>query len=165
MAEKTPTLARAGDALTLAVRDLELSYQASDEERRVKALFFTLLDENPVCDRKNITLAAIEQLTNDSRVSKWWGKPGFKQWFCNHVEVAAKAEFILDKLLDSFRMIADSEDPKSFGAKVQAAKLLADMRGHTAKATKTRVLDAEIPQTQEELEAYVSKLESATGRK
>lgn len=156
--------AKAATQVQDAVRALDLLYCPADDERRLKAQFYAALEENPVCDRDEVTVAAVIQLTGDGRVSAWWGKPGFREWFCNKDEFKAKCDFALDLLLDSFVEIARSDDPKSFGAKVQAAKLLAELRGHTGKGVKTKVLDGEIPTDPDELEAYVDKLE-ATRRK
>ena len=142
-----------------AVQALEALYQPSDAERRLKASFFAALEDNPVCDRKGVTAAAVELLTNDSGIHRLWGRPRFKEWFTNTSEFAAKCDYVLDQLLDSFEAIALSDDPKSYGAKVSAAKLLADLRGHTSKVAKTRVLDGEIPTDPDKLLEYINTLE------
>lgn len=157
-ATKRPTFVSA----TERVRDLatEISYIPSDPEKELKALFTVALEENPITDWNSLSPSVIEELTKDPRIHKWWPKPGFREWFSNRHEFRAKGEFILDKLLDSFLQIALSDDPKSFGAKVQAAKVLAEITGKTQKAAKIRVLDAEIPDNPTEIKAMIKQLEA-----
>jgi hypothetical protein len=164
MAEKRPTFNSIVEKATEAVQGLELSYSPTDQERRLRALFYVALEDHPVADADNITPALIEQLTNDSRILKWWSKPGFKEWFQCRVTLQAKAEYALDLLIDSFIDLARSDDPKTVSAKVAAAKLLAEMRGHTGKAKKQQALDVSIPETKEELEAYVKKLQAVSNK-
>lgn len=162
-ATKRPTFV----AATEAVRDLAVevvSYQPSDVERQLKAQFQAALEDNPVCDKDNVTAAAVAQLTNDSRIYKLWSKPGFRDWFCNRHEFIAKANYTLDLLLDSFRHIALDTNPKSYGAKVQAAKVLAEITGKVSKGVKTKVLDRDIPDDPEELEKFAADLETKTRR-
>jgi len=157
-ATKSPTFLQAGEQIVALAADI--SYQPSDAERGLKALLAVVLEDNPARgDWDQLTAAAIEQITNDGRIHRWWSKPGFKEWLTNKHEFLAKSTAILDKLLDSFYYIAADPDPQSYGAKVAAAKLLAALTGRGAKAAKTKILDASIPDEPEELKAYIAKLE------
>jgi hypothetical protein len=164
MAERTPTLSKVMDTASEAIRAAELSYAPSDAERQLKALFYTAQAENPLADLDKITAAMIEQITNDGRIHKWWSKPGFKEWFCNRFDVQARAEYVLDKLLDSFLDIAISDDPKSYSSKVAAAKFLAELRGYTGRA-KTPPPAHGLPSDPDELRAYIKSLEAADPKK
>jgi hypothetical protein len=159
VATKTPSFSQIIDKASEAVQSLEQSYQPTDQERRLRATFWTALEDHPVADADTINPTVVEQLTNDSRIRKWWSKPGFQSWFLCKSEVQGKAEYALDLLLDSFIEIALSDDPKSYGAKVAAAKLLADMRGYSGKVKKAAAIDADIPVERDQLEAFVKKLQ------
>lgn len=160
MAEKTATYIAAPTKVPEIRRDLELSYSPTDGERRLKSSFIVALSENPVADAEHITAALVEQLTGDPSIHKLWAKPGFKLWFTAVNENRAKAEYTFGRLLDSFEMIALSDDPKSFGPKVQAARVLADILGYSAKSKPAKASDDELPSDPEELRAYIDKLEA-----
>lgn len=156
-ATRTPTFSADIEKVTELVQ--ELSYSPNGEERRAKAKLIAALEDNPVTDWASLTSAAAVQLTGDERIARWWSKPGFAEWFCNKNEFRAKAEFLLDVMLDGLVELAASSDPRTFSSKINAIKVLVEITGRGAKSSKVKVLDTEIPTDPDELREYIAKLE------
>lgn len=97
----------------------DLTYIPSDDERRVKASFWKRFTDTPICNPNAITLAAAQSLLNDSRLDRWWSKPGFKEWFANQEEWRERAEYIAQLALGVFENLLT--DPATQAATKYAA--------------------------------------------
>jgi len=136
----------------------EMLFRPEDSHRRVKAAFWMRMRDTPLRDPDSVTAADVEYLTKDSRISKWWSKPGFRSWFTNNKSMEERFEYLLDRWCDSVDCILYDEDPKSYNAKIHLGKLLIDQTGRAAASRKeVKVLDTTLPQTKEELEEFIKQ--------
>lgn len=134
----------------------DLTYEPSDAERRAKAQFWAKYYDDPKMDRNSISLAAVLDYTGDSRISRWWGKPGFKEWFCNKDEWRQRQEY----LVNLAQSVAEDIllDPKANPtAKVALIKFLTESIGRAeARIRETKMLDAAVHNmTAEQLEEFI----------
>lgn len=135
----------------------DLGFEPTDEQRKAKARLHAVVRDSGIYDVNKLTPAQMADLAGTPDVKKWLLLPGFKTWIVNGSEYLAKAEVLFHKVLDSMIHIAASDDPKSFAAKVNSLKLLADMLGYTNKKVVVRDLGAEIPKDEAELREYIRK--------
>lgn len=139
----------------------DLTYLPSPEQRKLKSAFWLRFSENPICDPRDVGLGTVHQLTQDSRVDRWWGVPGFREWFRNQEEFRERVESMAHLALDTLMVILVTDDPKMSSARVSAAKLLLEVSRKLPSRTATEVgksadkLIAEMDKKQ--LDAYIAR--------
>jgi len=137
---------------------MDLVYTPSHTERRVKAAYIASLEENPVLGDQP-TIASVSALTGDSRIAKWWSKPGFKEWFLNKDEFRQKVEYLATAALDTIEEIMADGDANP-SSRIAAAKLMMEAARKLPKAGDNggKFADDRINEmTQKELEIYIAK--------
>lgn len=131
-------------------------FEPSSAHRQVKAALWVVLSDNPIyADPDSLTAEDVARLVGNKKVLTWWQLPGFREWLFNKNELKAKVDTLFHHLLDSCYLIAVSADPKSFAAKVNLLKLLADLQGLTKKTEAPKALD--LPDDPAELQAIVER--------
>ena len=114
---------------------IELHLNISPEMRDCKTQFWKALESNPICDPDHVTLAAVLQLTGNKKVTGWWDKPRFAEWFCAGDEFEIKLSSAKFSALEALLEIASNPDSPA-SARVAAAKQILDH---------ARVMDKENP--------------------
>lgn len=159
MSEKKPKASlvdTAATALTTAMEDL--TFHPSVEMRRIKATFWATQLENPTCAPDKVTASDVAAITGDSRISRWWAVPGFKDWLRNKDEWRQRQEYLCSLAQDTAEQIL--LDPHAnANAKVQLIKFLTESVGKAeARVKETKMLDAEIHKmSPEQLESYIER--------
>lgn len=136
----------------------ELTYMPTDGQRRAKSAFWQRFNENPLCDPSDVSLSVVLKFVQDTRIEKWWGSVGFREWFQNHNEFRDRLEYLSHKILDSLEMVLD--DPKAqANAKVNAAKLILEAsRKLPRQAAKVEFLDSQVASMdKKQLQEFINK--------
>ena len=147
-----------GSSLDKFLPDLKdaISFEPSTGHRQVKAALWVVLSENPLfADPDALSAEEVARLTNNKKVLTWWNLPGFREWLLNKNELKTKIDTLFHAVLDSCLFIAASDDTKSFSAKVNLLKVLADLQGLTKKTEAPKSLD--LPDDPEELKLIIER--------
>jgi hypothetical protein len=145
-----PTLEEAVDILV---------YSPSDEEMQAKAAFWGKAHQNPQINPDNITLATVDSILADSRLKRWWGRPGFKEWFTNKDEWVQKLEYAIQVGVDRMIQLFSESDPKLASAQVRAFEVLARLANREpARVKEVKLLDRDIQDMdQKTLNEYIER--------
>lgn len=136
----------------------DLLHNPTDAQRKLKTKFWMRAADNPFLDRANVTQEMVRKITGSEAVLKYWHLPGFQAWFLNQDENREKLEDLYSMALDSMRAIFLSDDPKTYAAKVNALKLLAELAGKfPTAASKDKAAEAVSAMSKEELEEFLAK--------
>jgi len=151
------TVGRNLRALDAAVEDL--LFIPNPEQRRVKAVLYTAIADNPMYDRASLTCEDVILLTGDRRVSRWWREAGFAEWCRNIDEFRQRLEYQAHLALDTLERVLSSDDPKMASAQVNAAKLIIEAASKMPmRHTKEIYADDRIAKmSQQQLEEYIKK--------
>lgn len=135
--------------MSLSNEDLGRSLRPTEAMAQVKARYWAQLSERPLVANAQHTLALVKQLTQSASVESWWRKPGFREWFLNERAVEEKLEWLSHIALAALEDILLNTDPKVQSARLNAAKLVADMTGRSKRSAeddpetkKKRAIDA-----------------------
>jgi hypothetical protein len=101
----------------------EVVFLPSPQMRQTKAVYWTSIAESNLYDKSTTTLAAALDVTNDSRLSKWWSVEGFSRWFCNKEEFRHRVEYLANLALDTIEEILLDSDENA-NARMKAAQLM-----------------------------------------
>lgn len=126
--------------------------------RRTKAAYLAATEENPLLAGQDPTVASVQQVTGDTRITKWWSTPGFRDWFSNRDEFRQRVEYLANLALDTIEdILLDSEANAS--ARNSAAKLMIEAAGKLPKGTeKERYADEQISSmSKKELEQFIRR--------
>lgn len=81
---RTPVVKLDGQQPTaIEVAPEDVVYTPSEAERIAKAAFWQAWSDDPTQAADEIPVARIVQLTGESRLTKWFNKPLFRDWFMN----------------------------------------------------------------------------------
>lgn len=136
----------------------DLLFTPSMAQRKVKAAFWIIHNENPIISKDKINMAYIIQQVDDGRIRNWWGVPGFQDWFLNKEEVRQRIEYLFDVAMDQAEvMLLDQSTQPS--AKVNLIKLLSELADKMpAKSKEIKFLDASIEKMDAaQLDEYIKK--------
>lgn len=110
----------------------DLCYLPTHAQREAKSAFLKRYQDNPLADPTNITLNMVQAILRDPRIDRWWGEPGFREWFTNSEEWREQAENLAFLAMDALKAILI--DPNERGVtKVAAAKAAFEIAGKTAR--------------------------------
>lgn len=122
----------------------EVIFVPSPPQRQVKAAFWAKLAESPVADAGNITLAVAQDLTNDTRLQKWWRVEGFQDWFTNKTEWKQRLAYLADLSLDTAESILTDPNAQA-SAKVRLIEILARLANkEPARSKEIKYLDKDV---------------------
>lgn len=141
-----------GDALD------DITFEPNPEMRKLKATFWTQYSTNPMMSKDKVTMAAIQEATNDTRIRSWWAIDGFKDWFCNKDEWRQKQEYLAGLAQDCAEKIL--LDPRANpNAKVALIKFITESVGKAeARIRETKMLDAQVhDMSPEQLQEFLMK--------
>lgn len=144
------------DIIDLATQ--ELTFLPNPEQRRTKAAFWAVMEENPLVDRENVNQELVIRITGDTRLKRWWGIPGFRQWFTNQEEFRQRMEYLSNLVLDTYEDILS--DPKANpSAKVAAGKVILEVaKKMPSKQNEPVYADANINNmNRKQLEEFIRK--------
>jgi len=152
-------------ASSLIGASADLVFIPSPPQRQTKAKFMVSLEENPSVDPSEVSLAAAIQITGDSRLEKWWKRPGFADWFRGKEEFKERLEYLCQLGLDTAEDILLSDDPKSVNAKVSLIKVLLESGGKMpAKGKEVKFLDEAVQKmNKQQLEQQLKRLKLIQG--
>jgi len=126
--------------------------------RKWKIKFWAKYVPNPLTDVSDITIYDIDEIIRDSRISKFLGQPGFREWFLNTDENREKLEYLFQISLSvAEEILLDTESNAS--AKVNMIKVLAELANKfPSKTQQERFVDDEINKmSASQLEAYLAR--------
>jgi len=135
-----------------------LVYVPDEDAKSLKAAFWAKAKDNPLVDPNSITLATVQQLLGNTKVSKLWHLDGFAAWFSNGEEWRQKLEYALNVALDE--MIDLLRNPGTMGsAKVRAFEVIARLADREpARVKEVKVLDDDIKKmSQKQLREFIEK--------
>lgn len=137
---------------------VDITFLPSPEQRKVKAAFWATFADNPLADADNITKASALQITNDNRINRWWGTPGFSEWFSNRDEFRQRLEYLANLGLDTIEEILLDPDANA-NARMNAAKLMLEAASKMPnKWNQEKFLDEHIQRMgARELESWLAK--------
>lgn len=107
----------------------DLVFFPEKDHQRLKAQFWARFESSPFADAASISLSTVQEKVSDPRLRNYWALPGFKEWFLNKDEARERLEYLFSKALDAAEVVLEDLDPKSFSAKVNLIKLLAELTG------------------------------------
>jgi len=123
----------------LAAASQDITFDPTPEMRRAKAAFWSGVEDGDTITLSSpLTLAAATALGADKKLARWWGIPGFAEWWQNKNEFKQRVEYLAQLALDSLEEIVT--DPNaSTTARVNSAKLLLDVANKMPKKTAEEV--------------------------
>ena len=136
----------------------QIVFIPESEHLRIKSAFYTVFDENPVCDSEDITAAQIAQITKSPKIFEYWHLPGFKQWFQNSNELKQQINYLLyDCVKTAHEIIKDPEQNPN--ARIKAIELMFKIADKMPKQYgKVEYRDKQIGQMNEEqLKEFIKK--------
>lgn len=140
----------------LAAASSDLTFAPTQDMRRAKAAFWHRFAEGPMVASDTITLASVQQVATDKRLTKWWTLPGFQEWFQNREEFRERMEYLADVALDALEQVLTDPDANA-GAKVASAKLVLEAASKMPKAVPDSPTTRLETMSRSELEDYVRK--------
>lgn len=129
--------------------------------RKAKAAFVAAAEDNPILlqtsSEGGTSLAAVQSVVGDSRLTKWWSTPGFRDWFNNKDEFRQRVEYLANLSLDTIEDILLDGDANP-SSRMTAAKLMMEAANKLPKGGSEKYLDAQIAEMgKRELEAYLRR--------
>lgn len=136
----------------------QLEFQPNDQQRKLKARFWSLYSADPYIEPKLLNLEHVLEFTKDHRAERWWAVPGFKIWFLNDKEHEERLAYLYHLALDSLEEILLSDDPKMSSARVNAIRLVAELGNKMpSKSTGKEFSDKQInDMSKQQLEEFIS---------
>lgn len=136
----------------------QLEFQPNDQQRRLKARFWSVYSADPYIEPKLLALEHVVELTQDHRAERWWAVPGFKGWFLNDKEHEERVSYLYYLALDSLEEILLSDDPKMSSARVNAIRLVAELGSKMPSKTNGKEFsDKQInDMSKQQLEEFIS---------
>lgn len=77
------------------------------------------------------TMAQALQLTEMTKIEKWWPKPGFKEWFLRKESMNARLNYLVELSLDAAEAILMDDDEKNRPNQLAAMKVVLAYRSAT----------------------------------
>lgn len=141
------------DINKLKVIKEELVFSPSPTQRRAKARYWAR-SEGLLGNPKNTSAQLVSSYINEPAIQKWWGAPGFKEWFFNEQETKERLEYLFMLALDTAEHVLLDENANA-NAKVQMIKVLAGLAGKDSSKD-SKLLDENIQRLNaEQLREYI----------
>jgi hypothetical protein len=122
----------------------EVLFKPTKPQQRIKARFWSRFESGPFSSSpSSITAADVSKLTGSTSISRWWGKPGFREWFLNKSENEERLQGMFETSLDSLEEILMNPEARP-SEKISAAKLIAELSGKLNKKSETKFADEAI---------------------
>lgn len=102
-------------------------YDPTNDDRRLKGVFLTLANGNPLLDPATLTLQDAERLLGKRLLNR--EKPGFAAWFLNRDEGRQRLEYLFALALNAAEDILMNVDPKAQGARVSMVRTISELAG------------------------------------
>lgn len=128
--------------LVSLVSTVGMDFRPHEAQRDAKSRFWAIIGATAdYREGDHYTWEEIIELTRVPAISAWSSIPGFVEWFFDKFETEQRVAVLFDKALVAMEQIILNDDPKVQGARINAIKLLLDMR----KANKiTKLLDEKV---------------------
>lgn len=108
-----------------------IDYVPTDQMLRIRAEYFSLLEQNPLDMRD--TRAKVEEYFPKHKAGQILRlmdtNPSFEAWFSATHEFTAKIKYLGDKALSSLEQVLNETHPAAAAAKVKAAQLILALAG------------------------------------
>ena len=146
------------DTFTSLAEETGALFQPNKQQRAIKARFWTIVSNSITAKNpRSMTTMEIAQTVRDNRVLNWWSVAGFKDWFLNNTEHIERLEYLFDLALTAAEEIFLSDDPKTANAKVNMAKVVAELAKKMPSRGGDKFHDEKIAKmNKEELEAFLA---------
>lgn len=134
----------------------DLIFLPSPDQRQAKAAFWAKYSQAPQVEVSKITVGHIQKIIPETRLPRWWGMYGFKEWFLNEDEFRQRSEYLAHLAQDTLEQIMLDPDA-NHNAKVNAAKLAIEVANKMPQRwQKVAYLDDSIQKMdQAQLEQYI----------
>ena len=83
----------------------------TDDQKRLKAQFWTRWKMGPVRSTDEISAAAVVQLTDNSIAEAWWKDTAFREWFKNESSYVEEAEHNANLAIETLRQLMYADNP------------------------------------------------------
>lgn len=120
-------------SVSLSDSDLASSFKPTEAQVRAKAKYLSAMLQNPLAAGEGDALTRAKRVTKSAALAGWWKRPGFREWFLNESAVEERLEWLQELSLSAIESILLNEDPRAQGARLSAAKLVAEMTGRAGK--------------------------------
>ena len=153
------SIKNAGANVALSVS--EIIYVPRQAQRELKARYWEAWKEDPTVEAHLVTPAAIIEETGDGRITKWWSKVGFKDWFLNQETFLYKTIANGERGLEIIQELMEDENLNP-ALRLKAAQISVDslvkLRERTAVE---KFADAELNKlSADELDDRIKRLET-----
>lgn len=118
----------------------------SDDQKRLKTMFWSRWKMGPVRTSDEITAASIAQITDTTVVEQWWKDAEFKVWFKNENSVSEEIDHNANIAIETMRQLMYNDNP-SIRLKAATESLKAKSEADKA-AERQASIDGEINQEQ-----------------
>lgn len=149
---RTQTSPKTLEALEAAKQDLV--FIPSPPQRKAKARFWANWEQfgNAGPDKQTVL-----QITREPAVSRWWGLPGFQDWFKNEDDSRERLNYLWQIALDTAEEILLNPDTHP-SARVNMVKIIGQLAGKEPTKGEPQYLDTEIQKMDSQrLLEYVKK--------
>lgn len=135
---------KSNEPLLASIADT-LIFEPTKEQKKLKAVFYAIHNDNPLALDGDITPDKIKEVTGSRQIHLYWKDEVFKRWFLNEREYVQRAEYLftraLDELEDILELGNNEEDPEARDkikarmapTKLQAIKLMFEITNRIPK--------------------------------
>jgi hypothetical protein len=129
-------------SLLSLVSTVGMDFRPQETQREAKARFWAVIQATAnYKEGDNYSWEEIIELIRVPAIKAWSELAGFSEWFFDKFETEQRVAVLFDKSLIAIEQIILNDDPKVQGARINAIKLLMDMR----KSSKiTKLLDEKV---------------------
>jgi hypothetical protein len=122
-----------------------LIFEPTKEQKKLKAVFYAIYNDNPMTSEGDITPDVVKRVTGSKQIHSYWKDDTFRSWFLNEREYVQRAEYLftraLDELEDILELGNNEEDPserdrikaRMAPTKLQAIKLMFEITNRIPK--------------------------------
>lgn len=133
----------------------EVVFVPNDAQRRCKSAFWAVYGNDGVMVEEP-TLAAVLDVTNETRLPDWWRLPGFQEWFLNREEYRQRMDYLMHLGFDALERVLRYS--QSDTAIVSAMKLLIAANDKMPRQNAVKYADEWVANlTDQQLEEYINK--------
>lgn len=134
---------------------LDALFQPTLDQQKAKSAFWHAVSQGLVPDQGiDTNLSTALRYANDTRISQWWDRPAFLDWFLNREDFRQQAAWVGELSLTELEKILRGSWSKD---KLQAIKLGLEVAGKL-KQVESAPADKDIAgMTKEQLEEFIAK--------
>lgn len=120
-------------------------FEPTPTQLRLKAKFWERFGSGPFAagHSESISGDLVAQVTNSRKLTDWWSKPGFRDWFLDTQEETFQVKALFGMALGELQKLILNPETQD-GAKVQALKLIMEINDKMPNKNKEKFLDEHV---------------------